>query len=118
MSTGDSGVTTNGDSNGTLLAVDHLKLYFPVKSGIVFRHEIARVHAVDDVTLRLRTGQTLGLVGESGCGKTTLARCLVRLLDPTDGSIKFEGRDITHASTREMRPLRSEMQIVFQDPYA
>ena len=118
MSTGDSGVTTNGDSNGTLLAVDHLRLYFPVRSGIVFRHEIARVHAVDDVTLRLRTGQTLGLVGESGCGKTTLARCLVRLLDPTDGSIKFEGRDITHASTREMRPLRSEMQIVFQDPYA
>jgi len=118
MSTGDAGVTTNGDSNGALLSVDHLKLYFPVRSGIVFRHEIARVHAVDDVTLRLRTGQTLGLVGESGCGKTTLARCLVRLLDPTDGSIKFDGRDITHASTREMRPLRSDMQIVFQDPYA
>ncbi len=114
----EPGATGNGDSNGTLLSVDHLKLYFPVRAGVVFRHEIARVHAVDDVTLRLRTGQTLGLVGESGCGKTTLARCLVRLLDPTDGSIKFEGRDITHASTREMRPLRSEMQIVFQDPYA
>jgi len=105
-------------SNGTLVSVDHLKLYFPVRAGIVFRHEVARVHAVDDVTLRLPTGQTLGLVGESGCGKTTLARCLVRLLDPTDGSIRFEGRDITHASTRELRPLRSEMQIVFQDPYA
>jgi oligopeptide/dipeptide ABC transporter ATP-binding protein len=105
-------------SDGNLLAIDHLKLYFPVKKGIVFRHEVARVHAVDDVTLRLPGGQTLGLVGESGCGKTTLARCVVRLLDPTDGSIEFEGRDITHASVRALRPLRSDLQIVFQDPYA
>ena len=111
-------MSDDGQSNGTLLTVDHLKLYFPVRSGIVFRHEVARVHAVDDVTFRLKTGKTLGLVGESGCGKTTLGRCLVRLLDPTDGSIKFEGRDITHASTRDLRPLRGEMQIVFQDPYA
>ena len=88
----------DGQSNGTLLTVDHLKLYFPVRTGIVFRREVGRVHAVDDVTLRLSTGKTLGLVGESGCGKTTLGRCLVRLLDPTDGSIKFEDRDITHAS--------------------
>jgi oligopeptide/dipeptide ABC transporter ATP-binding protein len=110
--------STPEQTDGTLLTVDHLKLYFPVRQGIVFRHEVARVHAVDDVTLRLKTGQTLGLVGESGCGKTTLARCLVRLLDPTDGSIVFEGRDITHAGVREMRPLRSDMQIVFQDPYA
>jgi oligopeptide/dipeptide ABC transporter ATP-binding protein len=108
----------DGQPNGTILTVDHLKLYFPVRSGIVFRHEVARVHAVDDVTFRLKTGKTLGLVGESGCGKTTLGRCLVRLLDPTDGSIKFEGRDITHASTRDLRPLRGEIQIVFQDPYA
>jgi oligopeptide/dipeptide ABC transporter ATP-binding protein len=105
-------------ADGALVSVDHLKLYFPVRQGIVFRREIARVHAVDDVTLRLITGQTLGLVGESGCGKTTLARTIVRLLDPTDGSIEFEGRDITRASTRDLRPLRSEMQIVFQDPYA
>jgi oligopeptide/dipeptide ABC transporter ATP-binding protein len=111
-------VSGDGQPNGTLLTVDHLKLYFPVRSGVVFRHEVARVHAVDDVTFRLTTGKTLGLVGESGCGKTTLGRCLVRLLDPTDGSIKFEGRDITHASTRDLRPLRGEMQIVFQDPYA
>ena len=120
-STGGADRTTaggEGQVNGTLLTVDHLKLYFPVRAGIVFRHEVARVHAVDDVTLRLRTGRTLGLVGESGCGKTTLGRCLVRLLDPTDGSIKFEGRDITHTGTRELRPLRGEMQIVFQDPYA
>jgi oligopeptide/dipeptide ABC transporter ATP-binding protein len=111
-------VSTAGQSNGTLVSVDHLKLYFPVRQGIVFRREVARVHAVDDVTLLLRAGQTLGLVGESGCGKTTLARCVVRLLDPSDGSIQFEGRDITHASSRNLRPLRGEMQIVFQDPYA
>jgi oligopeptide/dipeptide ABC transporter ATP-binding protein len=111
-------VTTAAQSDGTLVSLDHLKLYFPIKQGIVFRREVGRVHAVDDVTLQLRSGQTLGLVGESGCGKTTLARCIVRLLDPTDGSIQFHGRDITHASSRALRPLRSEMQIVFQDPYA
>jgi peptide/nickel transport system ATP-binding protein len=102
----------------TLVSIDHLKLYFPIRQGIIFRREVGRVHAVDDVTLHLRAGQTLGLVGESGCGKTTLARCIVRLLDPTDGSIQFQGRDITHASSRTLRPLRSDMQIVFQDPYA
>jgi peptide/nickel transport system ATP-binding protein len=118
VSTEEPEVSAAVQPDGTLLSVDHLKLYFPVREGIVFRREIARVHAVDDVTLRLRSGETLGLVGESGCGKTTLARCLVRLLDPSDGSIQFEGRDITHASTRELRPLRSDMQIVFQDPYA
>src|SRR5947209_19779430 len=94
-------------ADGSLVSIDHLKLYFPVRAGVVFRHEIARVHAVDDVTLRLQAGQTLGLVGESGCGKTTLARCIVRLLDPTDGSIRFGGRDITHSSTRDLRPQRS-----------
>jgi oligopeptide/dipeptide ABC transporter ATP-binding protein len=111
-------VTATAESDGTLVSIDHLKLYFPVREGIVFRHEVARVHAVDDVTLRLRTGQTLGLVGESGCGKTTLARCVVRLLDPSDGVLNFEGRDITHTTTRDLRPLRKDMQIVFQDPYA
>ncbi len=111
-------MSATAQSDGTLISIDHLKLYFPVRAGIIFRHEVARVHAVDDVTLRLRSGQTLGLVGESGCGKTTLARCVVRLLDPTEGSIEFEGHDITHASVRELRPLRKDMQIVFQDPYA
>jgi oligopeptide/dipeptide ABC transporter ATP-binding protein len=111
-------VTTAAPTDETLICADHLKLYFPIRAGIVFRRAIAHVHAVDDVTLRMRPGQTLGLVGESGCGKTTLARCLVRLLDPTDGSVRFEGRDITHASGRALRPLRKNMQIVFQDPYA
>ncbi len=114
----DDAVATAPEANGNLVALDHLKLYFPVRKGIIFRHEVARVHAVDDVTLRMRSGQTLGLVGESGCGKTTLARCVVRLLDPTDGSITFEGHDITHAKPRALRSLRSDLQIVFQDPYA
>ncbi len=111
-------MSTAVQSDGTLVSIDHLKLYFPIREGIIFRREVARVHAVDDVTLRLRAGQTLGLVGESGCGKTTLARTIVRLLDPSDGSIQFEGRDITHESTRGLRTLRGDMQIVFQDPYA
>jgi oligopeptide/dipeptide ABC transporter ATP-binding protein len=111
-------VSTAAQSDGTLVSVEHLKHYFALRHGIVFQREIARVHAVDDVTLRLRAGRTLGLVGESGCGKTTLARCLVRLLNPTDGSIHFDGRDITHAGSRDLRPLRRDMQIVFQDPYA
>jgi oligopeptide/dipeptide ABC transporter ATP-binding protein len=111
-------MTTAVQSDGALVSVDHLKLYFPIRQGIVFQREVGRVHAVDDVTLRLAAGQTLGLVGESGCGKTTLARCVVRLLDPSDGAIQFEGRDITHASTGDLRPLRKDMQIVFQDPYA
>jgi peptide/nickel transport system ATP-binding protein len=111
-------VTTATRSDETLISIKHLKLYFPIKQGVLFQREVGRVHAVDDVSLQLRAGQTLGLVGESGCGKTTLARCIVRLLDPTDGSIEFEGRDITHTSSRALRPLRSEMQIVFQDPYA
>ena len=111
-------MSSAAQSNGALVSLEHLKLYFPIREGIVFRHEIGRVHAVDDVTLQLPAGQTLGLVGESGCGKTTLARCVVRLLDPSDGSIHFESRDITHTSSRALRPLRKDMQIVFQDPYA
>ena len=101
-----------------LVAVDHLKKYFAIKSGIVLDREVARVHAVDDVTLRIVAGETFGLVGESGCGKSTLARCILRLLDPTDGTVRFAGRDITRLSRRELRPLRPEMQMVFQDPYA
>jgi oligopeptide/dipeptide ABC transporter ATP-binding protein len=102
----------------SLLSADHLKLYFPIKTGIVFRRETARVHAVNDVSFELAEGETLGLVGESGCGKTTLSRTLLRLLEPTAGSIHFQGRDISHAKRSEMRPIRADMQMVFQDPFA
>ena len=106
------------NGSATLLEVEHLKLYFPVKQGVIFEREVARVHAVDDVTFALREGETLGLVGESGCGKTTLSRALMRLIDATEGVIRFRGDDITDSSRRQMQPLRREMQMVFQDPFA
>ena len=106
------------NGSATLLGVEHLKLYFPIKQGVIFDREVARVHAVDDVTFALRKGETLGLVGESGCGKTTLSRALMRLIDVTEGVIRFRGDDITKASRKRMQPLRREMQMVFQDPFA
>jgi len=109
-------VSDNGSA--TLLEVEHLKLYFPIKQGVIFEREVARVHAVDDVTFALREGETLGLVGESGCGKTTMSRALMRLIDATAGVIRFRGDDITDASRKQMQPLRREMQMVFQDPFA
>jgi oligopeptide/dipeptide ABC transporter ATP-binding protein len=104
-------------ANGALLEVEHVTQYFPIRKGIL-NTVAGHVHAVDDVSFTLREGETLGLVGESGCGKTTLSRTLLRLLEPTGGEIRFRGQDISHASRREMRPLRSEMQMVFQDPFA
>ena len=101
-----------------LLRADHLKKYFPIKKGMLLQREIGRVHAVDDVSFDLRAGETLGLVGESGCGKSTLARCVARLHDITSGSLIFEGRDITRYSRRQLRPIRRDLQMVFQDPYA
>jgi oligopeptide/dipeptide ABC transporter ATP-binding protein len=109
---------TDGNGAKPLVEVEHLKLYFPIKEGIIFDREVARVHAVDDVTLQLREGETLGLVGESGCGKTTLSRALMRLIDSTEGAIRFRGDDITRASRKQLEPLRREMQMVFQDPFA
>ena len=99
-----------------LMQAEHVKLLFPVKSGDLIGRTVGAVHAVDDVSLSLEEGQTLGIVGESGCGKSTLARVLVRLLEPTDGSLRFHGRDITHLGRRPLQPFRREVQLVFQDP--
>jgi oligopeptide/dipeptide ABC transporter ATP-binding protein len=101
-----------------LLKVRNLKKYFPITQGIVFQRKIGQVHAVDDVSFDVHPGETLGLVGESGCGKSTVARVIMKLLEPTSGQITFEGEDISHFSRRQMRPLRREMQMIFQDPYA
>jgi oligopeptide/dipeptide ABC transporter ATP-binding protein len=103
---------------GEFLQVDDLKMHFPITRGVIFQKEVASVKAVDGVSFDVKRGETLGIVGESGCGKSTLARCVMRLLNPTGGSIHFEGRDITNLSRKEMRPLRREMMMVFQDPFA
>ena len=100
------------------MTVDHLKVLFPVKAGLIIDRTVAHVHAVDDVSFSIAEGETLGVVGESGCGKTTLIRTLVRLLDSTGGQIKFRDQDITKASRRSMQPIRRQMQMVFQDPQA
>src|SRR5439155_7429316 len=100
-----------------LLQVKNLKKYFPIRGGL-FSREVARVHAVDDVTFSILKGETLGLVGESGCGKSTTGRCILRLIEPTSGEVWFEGKDVTRAGKDELRALARDMQIIFQDPYA
>jgi oligopeptide/dipeptide ABC transporter ATP-binding protein len=105
------------EDNGALVEVKHLKKYFPVNKGVLQR-AVAHVHAVDDVSFSVAKGETLGLVGESGCGKSTLGRCIVRLLEPTDGEIVFDGVSTAKLGPRALRPLRRQMQMIFQDPYA
>ncbi len=101
----------------TIVELEHVSKQFPVKQG-VFARGHRRVHAVEDVSLTVKKGETLGIVGESGCGKSTTARLMLRLLDPTSGTVRFEGQDISRLSHRRLRPLRREMQMIFQDPYA
>jgi oligopeptide/dipeptide ABC transporter ATP-binding protein len=103
---------------GELLRVEDLKVYFPIKSGLVFDRHVGDVKAVDGVSFEIKKGETLGLVGESGCGKTTVGRTILRLYDPTEGRIVFEGDDISSMSQKQMQKLRGRMQMVFQDPYS
>ncbi|WP_425566888.1 ABC transporter ATP-binding protein [Sphaerisporangium flaviroseum] len=86
--------------------------------GLIFKHQVGRVHAVDGIDLTVGAGEALGLVGESGCGKSTTGRLVARLIEPTAGTIRYDGKDISHASRRELKPIRSEIQMIFQDPYS
>ena len=104
-------------SSDTLIEVRDLVKHFPIKAGVLQR-QVGAVRAVDGVSFDVRRGETLGIVGESGCGKSTTARLLLRLIDPTSGSISFEGRDIAGLTRKQLKPLRREMQMIFQDPYS
>jgi oligopeptide/dipeptide ABC transporter ATP-binding protein len=106
-----------GSAGKAILEVDQLQMYFPVKSSGLLRRTIGHVQAVDGVSFEVPTGGALGLVGESGCGKSTTGRLITRLLTPTAGEIRFEGDDIAHLSPRQLKPLRREIQMIFQDPY-
>jgi peptide/nickel transport system ATP-binding protein/oligopeptide transport system ATP-binding protein len=117
VSTAGTTGTAGGGGDG-LLEVSGLMKYFPVTRGVIFRQKVGAVQAVDKVDFSVPAGKTLGLVGESGCGKTTTGRLLTRLLEPTGGRIMFDGRDITHLSMGKMRPLRRDIQMIFQDPYS
>ena len=104
-------------SGDEILRIENLVKHFPIRAGLM-RKQVGQIHAVDGVSLTVRSGETLGLVGESGCGKSTLGRTILKLIEPTNGNIYFDGKDITLYSRRQMREVRRGMQIVFQDPYA
>jgi peptide/nickel transport system ATP-binding protein len=107
---------TNG--GGPLVELDDLRVWFPIKSGLVLDRHVGDIRAVDGVSLTIERGETLGLVGESGCGKSTVGRAILRLYEPTGGRILFDGEDVTKLSEGKLRPLRRRMQMVFQDPFA
>ena len=111
-----SSATTQSEDN--ILEVKNLKMYFPVGSGFLSRKPVGYVKAVDDVSFTVKRGETLGLVGESGCGKTTTGRAILQLYKPTAGQVVFDGQDLTSMNTKTMRGMRREMQVIFQDPYS
>ena len=118
LATSSASPQVSPGSNGNLLEVTDLVKHFPIKSGVLIDRQIGAVQAVDGVSFTVGEGETLGLVGESGCGKSTLCRTVMKLLEPTSGSIRFEGTEIAGMSRRELSPLRRRMQMIFQDPYA
>ena len=108
----------NRDDREPLLEVKNLKMYFPVRSGLIFQSQVSEIKAVDDVSFEIKRGETLGLVGESGCGKTTTGRCILQLYKPTSGDIVFEGQRLNDLDGGAMRRMRRKMQVIFQDPYS
>jgi peptide/nickel transport system ATP-binding protein len=109
-------MSTNGA--GDLVTLENLKVWFPIKSGLILDRHVGDIRAVDDISIGIKRGETLGLVGESGCGKSTVGRAILRLYKPTSGRIVFDGKDISNLRESELRPLRRRMQMVFQDPFA
>ena len=107
-----------GADSDIILDVRDLKMHFPVTSGIIMQRTVAQIKAVDGISFQVRRGETFGLVGESGCGKTTTGRCILQLYKPTAGQIFFDGVELSSLSNREMRAKRREMQVIFQDPYS
>jgi len=107
-----------GESNSTLVEVQNLRMYFPITRGLLIQRHVGDIKAVDGLNFQIRRGETLGLVGESGCGKSTTGRAILQLYRPTDGHVLFEGEDLTQLSGERLRRMRRRMQMIFQDPYA
>ena len=110
-------MSTVSPSSETILEVKNLVKHFPITKGFIVQRQVGAVKAVDDVSFTIRRGETLGLVGESGCGKTTTGRVILRLMEPTSGEASFEGRNIFKLNKEDLRRMRRDMQIIFQDPY-